>query len=77
MVLFFLVVGLEIKRELLVGELTSFGKAALPIAAALGGMVVPAAIYFLFNRDGPGAAGWGIPDGDGYSFRAWGPGVVR
>jgi Na+:H+ antiporter, NhaA family len=61
MALFFLLVGLEIKRETLVGELASFRKAALPIAAALGGMIVPAALYFLFNRGGPGVAGWGIP----------------
>jgi NhaA family Na+:H+ antiporter len=61
MALFFLFVGLEIKREVLVGELASLQKAALPIAAALGGMVVPAALYFLFNRGGTGAAGWGIP----------------
>jgi Na+:H+ antiporter, NhaA family len=61
MALFFLLVGLEIKRETLVGELASFQKAALPIAAALGGMVVPAVLYFLFNRGGPGASGWGIP----------------
>jgi Na+:H+ antiporter, NhaA family len=61
MALFFLLVGLEIKRETLVGELASFQKAALPIAAALGGMIVPAVLYFLFNRGGPGASGWGIP----------------
>ena len=61
MALFFLLVGLEIKRETLVGELASFRKAALPIAAALGGMIVPAVLYFLFNRGGPGASGWGIP----------------
>src|ERR1043166_1895561 len=61
MALFFLLVGLEIKREALVGELASFQKAALPIAAALGGMIVPAVFYFLFNRGGPGTAGWGIP----------------
>jgi NhaA family Na+:H+ antiporter len=61
MALFFLLVGLEIKRETLVGELASFRKAALPIAAALGGMIVPAAFYLLFNHGGPGAAGWGIP----------------
>jgi len=61
MALFFLLVGLEIKRETLVGELASFRKAALPIAAALGGMVVPAIFYFLFNRHTAGAAGWGIP----------------
>ncbi len=61
MALFFLLVGLEIKREMVVGELASFRKAALPIAAALGGMIVPAVFYFLFNRGGPGASGWGIP----------------
>src|SRR6266576_4615582 len=61
MALFFLLVGLEIKREMLVGELASFQKAALPIAAALGGMIVPAGLYVLFNSGGPGASGWGIP----------------
>ncbi len=61
MALFFLLVGLEIKRETLVGELASFQKAALPIAAALGGMIVPAGFYALFNHGGAGAAGWGIP----------------
>lgn len=60
MAIFFLVVGLEIKREMLVGELSSTRKAALPIVAALGGMIVPAVIYFLFNRTGPGVTGWGI-----------------
>jgi len=61
MAMFFLLVGLEIKRETLAGELASFKKAALPAAAALGGMLVPAAIYALINRGGPGASGWGIP----------------
>jgi NhaA family Na+:H+ antiporter len=61
MAVFFLLVGLEIKRETLVGELASLQKAALPIAAAIGGMVVPAAIYALFNQRGPSMAGWGIP----------------
>ncbi|MHB9148624.1 MAG: Na+/H+ antiporter NhaA [Thermoleophilia bacterium] len=61
MVIFFLSVGLEIKREVLAGELASVRKAALPIAAALGGMVVPALIYTAFNLGGEGAAGWGIP----------------
>src|SRR5881227_1011598 len=61
MALFFLLVGLEIKREILVGELASFQRALLPIAAALGGMIVPAAFYLFFNHGGPGAAGWGIP----------------
>src|SRR6476646_7656017 len=61
MALFFLAVGLEIKREILVGELASFQKAGLPIAAALGGMIVPAGLYLMFNHGGPAAAGWGIP----------------
>jgi len=61
MAVFFLLVGLEIKRELLVGELASVKKAALPIACAIGGMIVPAAIYWMFNRTGIGARGWGIP----------------
>jgi NhaA family Na+:H+ antiporter len=61
MTVFFFVVGLEIKRELLVGELRSPRKALLPIAAALGGMVVPALLYLQFNPSGPQRAGWGIP----------------
>ena len=61
MVIFFFVVGLEIKRELVVGELSSFDKASLPVAAALGGMAVPALIYSGFNAGGAGAPGWGIP----------------
>ncbi len=61
MALFFFVVGLEIKREILVGELADRRQAILPIAAAIGGMVVPALVYFLFNRSGEAAAGWGIP----------------
>ncbi|GLC25244.1 Na+/H+ antiporter NhaA [Roseisolibacter agri] len=61
MAVFFFVVGLEIKREVLAGELSSARGAALPLVAALGGMVVPAAIYALLNAGGPGAPGWGIP----------------
>jgi NhaA family Na+:H+ antiporter len=61
MAVFFLVVGLEIKREILVGELSSPRRAALPIAAALGGAVVPAAIYVAINAGTEGASGWGIP----------------
>lgn len=61
MVIFFFVVGLEIKREVLVGELSSIKSAAVPIIAAVGGMVVPAGIYFALNAGGPGAHGWGIP----------------
>jgi Na+:H+ antiporter, NhaA family len=61
MVVFFVLVGLEIKRELLIGELASLRRATLPIAAAIGGMVVPALIYLAFNAGGEGAHGWGIP----------------
>ena len=61
MAVFFLLVGLEIKRELLAGELSSGRQAALPIACALGGMVVPAGMYLIFNFGGSGSHGWGIP----------------
>lgn len=61
MAIFFFLVGLEIKRELVLGHLNSLKKAALPLAAALGGMIVPALIYAYFNRAGAGASGWGIP----------------
>ena len=61
MALFFFVVGLEIKRELSVGQLSTFRSALLPVAAALGGLAAPALIYAWFNAGGPGAAGWGVP----------------
>lgn len=61
MAVFFLVVGLEIKREVLAGELRDPRRAALPAVAALGGMVVPAALYLLFNAGRHGAHGWAIP----------------
>ncbi len=61
MVLFFFVVGLEIKSEMVVGELSDPRVAAMPALAALGGMVVPAALYYAINVGGPGADGWGIP----------------
>ena len=61
MAVFFLVVGLEIKREVLVGELSSVGKAALPVIAALGGAVVPALIFLAINAGTEGSAGWGVP----------------
>ncbi len=59
--IFFLVVGLEIKREFTVGHLASWRSAALPIAAAIGGMVVPALLYKVVIRDGPWSIGWGVP----------------
>ena len=58
---FFFVVGLEIKREIIAGELSSVRKATLPIAAALGGMIVPAAVFLVLNLGGEGQSGWGIP----------------
>ncbi len=61
MSIFFFLVGLEIKRELLIGELSSFKQAAFPFMAAIGGSVVPALIYFAINKGGVGANGWGIP----------------
>jgi NhaA family Na+:H+ antiporter len=61
MTIFFFVVGLEIKRELVAGELRDPRKAALPIAAAFGGMVVPAGIYLALQYGQPGERGWGVP----------------
>ncbi len=60
MAIFFFLVGLEIKRELLAGELASPRRAALPLLAAAGGVAVPALLYFAINSGGPGAGGWGI-----------------
>lgn len=59
--LFFFLVGLEIKREVLVGQLADFRQALLPIVAAIGGMVVPATLYVLLNIRGDGLSGWGVP----------------
>ncbi|NIQ08845.1 MAG: Na+/H+ antiporter NhaA [Gammaproteobacteria bacterium] len=61
MAIFFFVVGLEIKREFLAGELASAKKAALPIAGAIGGMLAPALIFFIINPSGLESRGWGIP----------------
>jgi Na+:H+ antiporter, NhaA family len=61
MAVFFFVVGLEIKRELVVGDLSDPRDAVLPAVGALGGMVVPALIYAAINAGGPGAHGWGVP----------------
>ncbi|NTE04457.1 Na+/H+ antiporter NhaA [Agrobacterium tumefaciens] len=61
MALFFFVIGLELKREFMEGELSTFSKALLPMTAALGGMLVPAGIYFLINRGTGADHGWGIP----------------
>jgi NhaA family Na+:H+ antiporter len=61
MAVFFLLVGLEIKRELKSGELSTLRQAALPMFAAVGGMLVPAVLYLVVNQGAPGARGWGIP----------------
>lgn len=61
MAMFFFVIGLEIKREVMAGELSTWRKASLPVFAAIGGIVVPALIYFFFNNGKPSANGWGIP----------------
>lgn len=61
MAIFFFVIGLEVKREIVLGELSDLKRAALPIAAALGGMIVPASIYFAMQAGQPAARGWGIP----------------
>jgi Na+:H+ antiporter, NhaA family len=61
MALFFFIVGLEIKREVLVGEMRSPRQAALPISAAIGGALIPALIYMGINAGGPAFSGWGIP----------------
>lgn len=61
MAVFFLVVGLEIKREMLMGELATFKQAVIPLAGALGGMLLPAILFLSFNIGKEGASGWGIP----------------
>ncbi|HEX5138513.1 MAG TPA: Na+/H+ antiporter NhaA [Planctomycetota bacterium] len=61
MAIFFFVIGLEVKREVVLGELSDLRAAALPLAAAVGGMVAPAAIYLALQAGGPGASGWGVP----------------
>lgn len=68
MAVFFFVVGLEIKRELIAGELSSFRLAALPILAAFGGMIFPAIFYAIFNLGKAGLAGWGIPTATDIAF---------
>jgi NhaA family Na+:H+ antiporter len=66
--LFFLVVGLEIKREFTIGRLSTLRAGALPVIAAFGGIVLPACLYLLTIREGPPLAGWGIPIGTDTAF---------
>ena len=61
MAIFFFIIGLELKREFMEGELSSLQKAALPMTAALGGMLVPAIIYYVINQGSEAEHGWGIP----------------
>lgn len=61
MAMFFFVIGLELKREMVAGELSNIRKAMLPFGAAIGGMLVPALIYFALNTSGEASSGWGIP----------------
>ena len=69
MAIFFFLVGLEIKREVLAGELSSFDKAALPIIAALGGMAVPGLVYYFINSGSPETlVGWAIPTATDIAF---------
>ena len=68
MALFFFVIGLEIKREFIVGELSAARNAVLPILAAVGGMLVPALVFVAFNLGGEGARGWGVPMANDIAF---------
>lgn len=68
MVIFFFTVGLEIKREVAYGELSSAKKAMLPVIAAFGGVIFPALIYFFINNGTPAASGWGIPTATDIAF---------
>lgn len=68
MTLFFFVVGLEIKREVLIGELASVRKAVMPVTAAMGGMVAPALVYYLMNPSGIAVRGWAIPTATDIAF---------
>lgn len=74
MAFFFLLVGMEIKRELLVGELNAPSKAFLPVFAALGGMIVPALIFYSITHGGPESRGWGVPMATDIAFAL---GVMR
>ncbi len=77
MSMFFFVVGLEIRKELISGELSTIRKAAVPMVAALGGMVFPAAIYVFFNWGKPEVSGWGIPMATDIAFALGSIALVR
>ncbi|MFT3659981.1 MAG: Na+/H+ antiporter NhaA [Gordonia sp. (in: high G+C Gram-positive bacteria)] len=66
--IFFFLVGLELKREIVAGELRSLRTAMVPVTAAVGGVVVPALIYLAVNHDGPGAHGWAVPTATDIAF---------
>ncbi|MFO7755998.1 MAG: Na+/H+ antiporter NhaA [Bacteroidales bacterium] len=68
MVIFFFMIGLEIKREMLIGHLNTVKKASFPVFAALGGMLIPVTIYLIFNRDAETVRGWGIPAATDIAF---------
>lgn len=68
MTIFFFVVGLEIKREIVIGELRDWRTALLPVMAAIGGMIAPALVYLLFQQGTPAARGWGIPTATDIAF---------
>lgn len=69
MAIFFLIIGLEVKRELLEGHLSSISQVALPGIAAVGGMIVPAAIYLALHKDNPIAInGWAVPTATDIAF---------
>ncbi len=68
MAIFFLLVGLEVKREVLEGHLSSLSQVMLPAVAAVGGMAVPAGVYLFFNREGIGLDGWAIPTATDIAF---------
>ena len=68
MAFFFFLAGMEIKRELLTGELASFKKAMLPVFAAIGGMIVPALLFALFAKGSGNMQGWAIPTATDIAF---------
>ena len=68
MAIFFFVIGLEIKREMTIGDLNNFRKASFPVFAAFGGMIIPVSLYIIFNKDPETSNGWGIPAATDIAF---------